>query len=420
MQVSGQVHRPLVDNSVQIKKINGKFSFVSPVGNPFVAIGIAHANIPPLHRRLKNDATESLFKNDEDLFNIDRDHWLRSNGFNTFSYTQPAKNGNTFYWVETLNLFPGFINKGGECPDLFSDSFRNAAIAHIKKVVPAIANDKYLLGISLGLPVLASPHQMPTRTWQWRNEKPVNYLYSLQSLNKSSAGKFRYISYLKNKFGNVRDYCRKRKWDVADNWDQLLDRDISRFENPFCLHPDDSLFYQQMWSDAIHFFADEVRELAPGKIIFAPRLIGLGHFPDTWLDAWLKAVGQHVDAFIPELYGENDYAGVLNRIGELTGKPCFIGDGMRPLEFNYIDNTNDEIEALVYEKMLSSLTKNKWFLGATVCEYHTQAPAFPWYAQRIEARLGIRNADYSDRPLLIKIYKKLHFKINANKKAKKI
>lgn len=400
---------------VSIVKLKDRFSFVSPEGNPFIAIGIAHANMPPESRRGPGDATLKLFKNDEERFNTERDKWLRNTGFNTFSYTKPAKNGNQFYWIETLNLFPGFINKGSQCPDLFSDSFRNASLEQIRKIVPDIAKDKYLLGISLGLPVLASPHQMPTRTWQRRNEKPVNYLYHIQSLNKPSQGKRKYIAYLEKRFINAGDYCLKRKWKSVKQWSDLLDADLSVFENPFYLHPDDEDFYKKMWSEVIELFAKEVKRLAPGKIVFAPRLIGLGNFPDNWLDAWFKAVGPHVHAFIPEIYGDNDYTAVINRIGELTGKPSFIGDGMRPREFNYTSSTTDESESVIYERMFHSLIRSPWFLGSTICEYHTKLPAYPWYAERLkEGRLGIRNADYSDRKLLIETYKKLHSKLNIN------
>lgn len=246
--------------NVYIAKLKNGYSFISPEGKPFVAIGIAHANMPPQSRRLPDDATAKLFQNNEDLFNAERDRWLHAYGFNTFSYTKPSKNGNQFYWVETLNLFPGFINKGGECPDLYSDSFRNAGIELIKKLVPAIANDKNLLGISLALPVLASPHQMPTRTWQRRNEKPTNYLYHLQSLDTFSTGKRKYIDYLQNKFGNVQTYCLKRNWRAAKSWSDLIGVDLSAYENPFYLHPDDAEFYRQMWSEVISLFASEIRK----------------------------------------------------------------------------------------------------------------------------------------------------------------
>lgn len=416
------ISQPLTKNnstatgSVYISKLSSRFTFISPEGVPFVAIGIAHANLPSQSRRLPSDATSRLFKDSQELFNNDRDAWLRNAGFNTFSYTTPGKKDNQFYWVETLNLFPGFINKGGQCPDLFSDSFRTAGLEQIRKIVPSIKNDKYLLGISLGLPVLASPHQMPTRSWQRRNERPINYLYNLQSLGEKSKGKVKYIAHLEERFGDVKSYCRKRNWKSVNRWGELVGVDLSAFENPFHLHPDDADFYQLMWGEIIELFAKEVKSLAPQKIVFAPRLIGLANFPDSWLDVWFKAVGPYVDAFIPELYGDNDYEGILNRIGTLTQKPSFIGDGMRPREFNYADNTNDEIEAIVYESMFTSLSKNRWFLGSTICEYHTQLPAYQWYAERInEARLGIRNIDYSNRRVLLEIYKRLHFNNRLNK-----
>lgn len=66
--------------------------------------------------------------------------------------------------------------------------------------------------------------------------------------------------------------------------------------------------------------------------------------------------------------------------------------------FNYEPDGN---EAAVYKKMFTTLISNQWFLGGTVCEYHTQLPAYPWYALKPgEARSGIRNADYSDRTTL--------------------
>lgn len=320
-------------NHIYIKKVEGNYRFISPEGKPFVAIGIAHANMPPVARRTKNDGTESLFKNDEELFNKDRDQWLLNAGFNTFSYTKPAKNGNRFYWVETLNIFPGFINKGGECPDLFSDSFRNAALEGIEKIVPALANDAYLLGISISLLVLASPHQMPAYTWERRNEKPTNYLYRLQSLNNQSKGKAAYITYLQKKFMNVQHYCGKRKWPVTNNWNELVNIDLSVYEDPFRLHPDDVDFYKIMWSEVIDIITKKIRYYAPGKLVFSPRLIGFATFPDAWFDAFISATGPFVDAFIPELYASDDYTAVIKRIGELTAKPSFIGDGMRPREF---------------------------------------------------------------------------------------
>jgi hypothetical protein len=85
---------------------------------------------------------------------------------------------------------------------------------------------------------------------------------------------------------------------------------------------------------------------------------------------------------------------------------------MRLKEFLYPDESDDRREAAAYDRMLRDLLASSWFLGACICQYRQQLPEFPWYAPRPkEGRMGVRNADYSERPNLQATFRSLHKKV---------
>lgn len=60
--------------------------------------------------------------------------------------------------------------------------------------------------------------------------------------------------------------------------------------------------------------------------------------------------------------------------------------------------------------MRLSLAGSPWYLGGCVCQYQDRLPEFPWYSPRPrEARTGVRNPDYTDRPALVARFRALHF-----------
>ena len=147
-----------------------------------------------------------------------------------------------------------------------------------------------------------------------------------------------------------------------------------------------------MWSDLTAFFASEIRKHDEHGLIFSYRFIRPVRWPDPWLDAMIRGVGPHVDAFAAELYADNAYRQIVDGIGAATGKPTIVLDGMREREFVYADEANDEREAQAYRDMYQSLMASPWFLGGCVCEYRQKLPNNAHYSPRPkEGRMGVRN-----------------------------
>lgn len=401
-------HRLAPGAHMRIEEWRGGQWLVTPSGHPFIGVAIAHAHRTPPARRVEGDTTGEKFGDDLGTYLADRDRWLRQAGFNAFSYTTPEPGGVGWPWIATLPLLPAFISQGPSFVDLFGDAWRAAAVQRIESNVKRLAADRWLVGVSLGYPVLASPHMMPEWGWTRRQTERTNFLRALKALGPDAAGKRRYVAYLQEKYQDVEAW-RRARGAAATSWSEALARDLGAGEDPMTLHADDADFYRQMWSEAVAFLAAEVRRAMPGTIVFAPRVIGMRRWPDPWLETWVRGVGSHVDAFLPELYGENAYREIVDWIGATTGRPSFVADGMRPAEFNYAGELGEAEEARRYEEMWTRLLGSKWFLGATVCEYRQQRPEFPWYARRPElGRLGVRNADYSERPAVAETLRRLH------------
>jgi len=276
--------------------------------------------------------------------------------------------------------------------------------------VPAWKHDRRVIGVCLSYPLLISPRMMPAHSWQRLKRAPSNYLMDLKAMGKDAPGKRAYVDWLQRTYGTFGELRRRREVAAeARDFPDLLPLNLAAHDDPFTLPPDDAAFYTQMWSAAVAFLAATFREHDADGLVFSPRFIGLREWPDAWVAAWLKGVGPHVDAFVPEIYAADKYREIIEDIGRLTGKPAFIADGMRPREFNYAEETSDAREAAAYRAMFTSLIESPWFLGGTVCEYRTRFPSFPWYAQRSDTpREGIRHADLTDRPALLDAYRSLH------------
>jgi hypothetical protein len=390
----------------------GGWWFVTPGGHPLVAVALAHANRQPAESRPEGDRTAERFGDDLAAYVNDRADWMGRAGFNAFSYTTPENAGVAVPWIATLPLLPGFINVGPKGFDPFDPAWRRAAADKIARDLPALASDPRVIGVSLSYPVMASPHMVPEWMWSRLGHRPTNLLRELKRLGADAPGKQAYVAYLREKHGSLDALyaTRPNLLPVAGSFADLLPTDLAMGELPDRLSPDDAEFYARFWAEAAGFLAGEIRRQAPDLLVFSPRVIGLRTFPDPWLDAWLRGVGPHVDAFLPELYACDAYLGILDHIGRLTGRPSFVADGMRPREFNYaMDDGADRTEAELYRHMFESLLGSRWFLGGTVCEYRPRRPDFRWYAEHpTDARSGVRRADYTERGPLFAVYQQVH------------
>ena len=63
---------------------------VTPEGHPLIVVGLSHSQMPPSHLRPPGDTVEAKFGGDSKLYADDVVSWMRSAGFNTFSYGTPA------------------------------------------------------------------------------------------------------------------------------------------------------------------------------------------------------------------------------------------------------------------------------------------------------------------------------------------
>jgi hypothetical protein len=383
---------------------------VTPDGHPFVGVGIAHANrYPP--PQAPGDTTFGRFGDSLEAFIADRAGWMQAAGFNAFSYTTPEHAGVAVPWIATLPLMPGFINVGPRGFDPFDAAWRASVDAVIARSLPALLEDRRVIGISLAYPVMASPHVVPAWMWERVGCQPTNLLRLLKALGPEAPGKRAYVGYLRDRYVTVDRYAaaRGRKL-VGRDFDDLLAVDLGEGESPWELHPDDAPFYSRFWQEAVAHALQVIRRLSADVVVFSPRVIGLRVFPDPWLEAWLAGVGRQVDAYLPELYACDPYREIVAHIGAVTGRPAFVADGMRPCEFNYgVDPAADETEAREYRRMLEALLASPWFLGGTVCEYRPRIPEFGWYTPEPgRARTGVRRADYSERDPLFATYQTVH------------
>ena len=232
-----------------------------------------------------------------------------------------------------LMLVPGFI-PGPQFPDLFDPAWRAEAAAKIARLVPTMSRDSRMIGYVLSHPLLFSPVMERPAIWQNGAVTRQNYMMSIKALPAAALGKRAYVDDLRRTYGTFAKYEALRgKVAGAKDFDGLLSIDLSAREDYAALHPGDAAFYTEMWSSLTGFLAREVRKHDPQGLIFSYRFIRVMQWPDPWLEAMLRGVGPHVDAFAAELYGDNDYRGIVDGIGRIAGKPTVILDGMRAREF---------------------------------------------------------------------------------------
>ncbi|HTO02911.1 MAG TPA: hypothetical protein VL069_04380 [Opitutus sp.] len=384
--------------------------FVTPEGYLFTGVALAHANRYP-RTSGPDDTTHQRFGDDLEAYIADRRDWMHRAGFNAFSYTTPEHAGVDVPWVATLPLMPGFINVGPRGFDPFDPVWRRQAEETIARELPPLLRDPRVMGVSLSYPVMASPHVVPQWMWARLDREPTNLLRELKALGSDAPGKRAYIDYLRARYGTVSAFAQARGIRLeASDFDALLAVDLGAGESPWELHADDADFYTKFWTEAVAHAITAIRRFSASIPIFSPRVIGLRKFPDAWLDAWLRGVGDRVDVYVPELYGNHPYQEIVTHIGRLTGRPSFVADGMRPCEFNYASGLEaDRTEAARYREMFETLLASPWFLGGTVCEYRPRIPEFTWYAEDpAMPRSGVRRADYSERDPLFATFQEVH------------
>ena len=381
---------------------------VTPSGHPVVVVGLCHASLVPF-RRKPGDFIEQRFQNDEGRYIADLLAWMKNAGFNTFSYDVPAGAEAAMNCLGDLRLVPEF-NKGPQFPDLFDPAWRSETACRIAAEVPRLRQNPRLIGYTLSSPLLFSPVMERPGIWHGGTIKRQNYMMATRSLPAGSAGKRAYVNFLRRTHRTFDSYVHRRgPVPGASSFDDLERVDLSSRDSYETLHPDDAAFYTDMWSDLTRFLVREIRRHDPDGLIFSYRILRIMRWPDPWLDAMLRGVGPHVDAFVPELYGEHPWREVMDGIGEITGKPSLIADGMRLREFVYVDETDDLREGAAYEEMFTSLLASKWFLGGCLCEYQGGQMRTQSYPPRAHvARSGIRNPDFTERGPLHTCFKRLH------------
>ena len=373
----------------RIARSRSAYWLVTPAGHPLIVTGLCHTAMPPRQLRVGGDKTSEKFGDDPQRYAADVVSWMRNAGFNTFSYGVPQGAESAMNRFAELNLVPGFIN-GPQFPDVFDPEWRAAAAAKIAGIVPAAAKDARVIGYVLSNPLLFSPHMERAAIWRDGQVKRQNYLMALKALPDNAPGKRAYLEYLRR--------TGRQGWTAANG--------AREYDT---LNPDDARFYTEMWSGLTAFFAGEIRKHDEHGLIFSYRFIRPVRWPDPWLDAMIRGVGPHVDAFAAELYADNAYRQIVDGIGAATGKPTIVLDGMREREFVYADEANDEREAQTYRDMYQSLMSSPWFLGGCVCEYRQKLPGNAHYSPRPkEGRVGVRNFDYSERPALLAAFRDLH------------
>src|SRR5688572_15791622 len=147
--------------------------FVTPSGHPWIGVALAHGNRPPPASRAPGDATAAKFGDDLEAYVRERATWMQQAGFNAFSYTNPESPAVNVPWIATLPLIPGFINFGPRGIDLFDPMWRKTAAETIARDLPALARDRCVIGVSLAYPVLASPHMVPSWSWERLGRPPT-------------------------------------------------------------------------------------------------------------------------------------------------------------------------------------------------------------------------------------------------------
>jgi hypothetical protein len=392
-----------------LQQWRGGHWLVTPAGHPMTVVGLCHTRLPPPDQRVPEDTTAGRFGGDLPAYMRDTVEWMRAAGFNTFSYGMPDGAEGTMNRLVELNLVPGFIN-GPQFPDLFDPAWRAQAAGNISRLVPPAVRDSRAIGYVLSNPLLFSPKMERPRIWRDGAVKRQNYLMAVRALPANAPGKQAYIQHLRETYGTFEAYRRKRTAPPGSaSFEDLLARDLSAEQEYLKLHPDDSPFYARMWDSLTRFFIREIRRHDPTGIIFSYRFIRVLEWPDPWLEAMLRGVGPHVDAFAAELYGDNPYRAAVDGIGAVTGKPTLILDGMRLREFIYPEEADDQAEAAGYESMYRNLLASPWFLGGAVCEYRRRLSTFAYSPRAGDGRVGVRNANYTERPALLAAYRTLHF-----------
>jgi hypothetical protein len=233
-----------------------------------------------------------------------------------------------------LNLVTGFVAGQLKFPDFYDPEWRREAAEKITASVPLAFEDVYSIGYALSGLLPISP-TMESNNW----------MIAIKAASAEAPSKQAYVAFLREHHGTFAAYSEKRDApEQAQSFEDLLSLNLAGDDDGTELNPADALFYQRMWFDAAQFLVSEIRQHDPDGIIYSFRFAGPRAWPDPWIEAFLKGVGPHVDAFLPEFSQSDPYRSSVTIIGRLTQKPALVANGMEP-------------------EMFSTLLKRPWFLG---------------------------------------------------------
>jgi len=348
-----------------IDEIAGRQMLVTPEGHGFFTLGINHIGDTKGERPV--EIVDDLFDGDTKAYIDDAVSNLKKWNYNTVGYHNPwtiRKEMVSMADVYLIKCANYHSSREFSYPDVFDAEFKAQTRKKIDNMTRGGKENRNIIGY----------YWSDTPQWdikRAREKRGTDWVTAIRSLGKDSAGKKRYIDFLKERFKDDGEKVKLRYNLKTSDWEQMLSESfaLTNLDKPEILK-DDYAFLGVIAAEFYKDMGEATRNADPDRLIFGERFL-VGDHPKEVLDEAVK----WIDVISYQPGGKTFNPKRLDEIWERYGKPIMLCDHSISFETDAFPDTmwnqvesGKEAGRLITAYKLDAI-KKPYIIGYHRCQY---------------------------------------------------
>jgi len=371
---------------------NGRWWFVTPEGNAWLALGACHV-FPGMINAPYNQEywwkelgiTDSTSQEEADrrVWKMVKDTLPKIGMNHVGCGASPEVNSDTVPYIAKLrfrDIAYFRCPQREKFPDVFSPAYRKHVQAIVDREVVPRKNDPYCMGYYfVDAPVLLDDEARPYGISYYSKPKDAAFTWprALRNMSADAPGKRAYVACMRDIYANdikafnktyLTDFSSFKDLLKAVDWRIYSDSTGNSLENR-----DNVAILVRILDKCWKIETDAIREADPNHLIFGDKL--QGNTPDIPKEV-LKMQNKYFDVFYFVLYANwYDTENVLDRFKQFTDKPLFNADSCWSVPTREMPNpigiqcATQEIRAKTFEDYALKAFARPEFVGFGWCSF---------------------------------------------------
>jgi hypothetical protein len=378
------------------ERINDRWFFITPEGNPFFSLGATHAGECIKYDEL--NIFETKYQKNQELLGKFLVEQSKEWGYNSSGY-EPLESMETMipYAATIWTVGPRSHSAGDNSvnADIFDPLVQEEIRKTIQKAVDQHKDKQNCLGyMFIDCPIWGA---IPTRG--------ISFVDFMRSLPATAPGKINYIGFLKKYYyNNITKFSQAYEMELT-NFDELITIDFTKLsaqKNP-AIFTDDEAYLRVLADFYFNFCTTELRKLDSNHLILGDRFMAANpgqaglKVPETIL----AVASKYVDVISFQPMGTPVMSlDFLNQVNSLTGKPILLADvntmTSRPTEGQTDTREYEESSGKHTMEYYINAAECKALIGIHRCTIRDYRPWDTKYYRR-----GLLKSDDTPYPILV-------------------